>query len=155
MKYKIQNYIICGIIILNLVSCGKKTQTKSVNKIESKTELKNEKTKEKESEFTYSSADIVKIILENDAEFLVVGEPTEIYLKKKNLYKRLSKFNVERNKSIDLNGPNIDTSGLLFKLTATEENLLEGNIEILLTERTESGEDFIHKILIPVKKQTE
>ena len=155
MKYIFRNYILCGIITLNLSNCGKNTDTKSETGtvLESKIEIN--KPIENSTEFVYSSADKIEIIINNDAGFLVVGEPTEIYLKKENLYKRLSKVKVKKNKNLDLNGPEINVKGLKFKLTATEENLLDGNIEILLTERTDDGENFTHVLLIPVKKKLE
>ncbi|WP_458626401.1 hypothetical protein [Winogradskyella sp. PC D3.3] len=153
MKYNFRNYILCVLITLNLSNCGKNTNTKSETVSKSKIEIN--KSIENSTEFVYSSADKIEIIIKNDFGFLVVGEPTEIYLKKENLYKRLSNLKVEKNKSVDLNGPEINSKGLKFELTATEENLLDGNIEILLTERTDDGGNFTHELLIPVKKQLE
>ena len=153
MKYNFRNYILCVLITLNLSNCRKNTNTKSETVSKSKIEIN--KSIENSTEFVYSSADKIEIIIKNDFGFLVVGEPTEIYLKKENLYKRLSNLKVEKNKSVDLNGPEINSKGLKFELTATEENLLDGNIEILLTERTDDGGNFTHELLIPVKKQLE
>ena len=155
MKYIFRNYILCGIIILNLSNCGKNTDTKSETGTVPESKIEINKSIENSTEFVHSSADKIEIIINNDAGFLVVGEPTEIHLKKENLYKRLSNLKVEKNKSLDLNGPEINVKGLKFKLTATEENLLDGNIEILLTERTDDGENFTHVLLIPVKKKLE
>jgi len=155
MKYNIRNYILCVLITLNLSNCGKNTDTKSETGTVSKSKIEINKSIENSTDFVYSSADKIEIIIKNDFGFLVVGEPTEIYLKKENLYKRLSNLKVQKNKSVDLNGPEINSKGLKFELTATEENLLDGNIEILLSERTDDGGNFTHKLLIPVKKKLE
>jgi hypothetical protein len=156
MKNKILNYIVFGIITLNfLISClnNDTTKLKEGKETESKTEVN--KTTENQSEFVYSSTDKVEIIIENDAEFLIVGKPTKIYLKKENIYKRLIKTSVKGENTVDLNNLIIDTSGLTLLITATKDNLLDGNVEIQLTERVENGEDYIHKLLVPVKKPTE
>ncbi|PKQ46756.1 hypothetical protein [Confluentibacter flavum] len=129
MKIKVLNYIIYGIIMLTLASCGNKTQ----------------------SDFIYSKADKkVEMVLENNAEFLVVGQPTK------------AKFVTENidNQKFLIFGPGImvnqaDKDGFRFTITPIEKTLVDGKLEIQVTERIENGENFTHKFLVPVKTKAE
>ncbi len=129
MKNKVFNYIVCGIIILNLISCGNKT----------------------ESEFVYSSEDKkIEMILENNAEFLVVGKPTKVNFETENI----------NNQRLMIVGPGImvnraDKDGFRFTITPIEKTLINGKLKIRVTESIENGENFTHTFLVPVKTKTE
>ena len=86
MKIKFLNYIFCGIIALNLASCGNKNESDSDNGISAETEYQSDKKTETKSKFVYSNADKkVEMVLENDAEFLVVGEPMRANFETENI----------------------------------------------------------------------
>ncbi|MDZ4147309.1 MAG: hypothetical protein U1C58_03405 [Flavobacteriaceae bacterium] len=129
MKFKVLNYIVFGIITLTLASCGNKTQ----------------------SNFVYSKADKkVEMVLENNAEYLVVGKPTKANFVTENI----------DNQKFMVYGPGImvnqaDKSGFRFTITPIEKTLVNGNLEIQVTERIENGENFTHKFLVPVKTKAE
>ena len=129
MKIKVLNYIICGIITLTLASCGNKTQ----------------------SDFVYSKADKkVEMVLENGSEFLVIGKPTKANFVTENI----------DNQKFMIFGPGImvnqaDKDGFRFTITPIEKTLVNGKLEIQVTERIENGENFTHKFLVPVKTKTE
>ncbi len=129
MKIRILNYIVCGIITLTLASCGNKTQ----------------------SDFVYSKADKkVEMVLENNEEYLVVGKPTKANFVTENI----------DNQKFIVFGPGImvnqaDKSGFRFTITPIEKTLVNGKLEIQVTERIENGENFNHKFLVPVKTKAE
>ena len=129
MKINILNYIVFGIITLTLASCGNKTQ----------------------SDFIYSNGDKkVEVVLENNAEFLVVGEPTRANFETKNI----------DNHNFMIYGPGImvnqsDQDGFRFTITPIEETLEKGKLEIRVIEKIETGENFSHTFLIPVKTNAE
>ena len=129
MKIKILNYIVCGIISLTLASCGNKTH----------------------SDFVYSKADKkVEMVLENNVGFLVVGQPTRVNFETENV----------NNQRFMIVGPGImqnraDKDGFRFTITPIENTLVNGKLEIRVTERVENGEDFTHKFLVPVKTKAE
>ena len=129
MKIKVLNYIFFGIITLTLASCGNKTQ----------------------SDFVYSKADKkIEMVLENDAEFLVVGKPTKANFETENI----------NNQKLMIFGPGImvnqtDKDGFRFTITPIEKTLVNGKLEIQVTERIENGENFTHKFLVPVKTKAE
>jgi len=147
MKNKVLNYIICGIITLNLASCGNKTESKTENGIDSETELKIET----QSEFVYSNAGKkVEMVLEDGAEFLVVGKPTKANFETENI----------NNQRFMIVGPGImvnqaDKDGFRFTITPIEKTLVDGKLEIQVTERAENGEIFTHKFLVSVKTKAE
>ncbi len=129
MKIKVLNYIFFGIITLTLASCGNKTQ----------------------SDFVYSKADKkIEMVLENDAEFLVVGKPTKANFETENI----------NNQKLMIFGPGImvnqtNKDGFRFTITPIEKTLVNGKLEIQVTERIENGENFTHKFLVPVKTKAE
>ncbi|WP_178989693.1 hypothetical protein [Winogradskyella schleiferi] len=149
MKIKVLNYIFCGIFTLNLASCGNKNESNSDNGISSKTEYQSDKKTETQLGFVYSNTNKkVEIVLENDAEFLVVGEPTRANFETENI----------NNQRFMIVGPGImvnqaDKDGFRFTITPIENTLVDGKLEIRVTERVENGEDFTHKFLIPVKSK--
>ena len=151
MKINVLNYIVCGIITLTLASCGNKTETKSENKSEPKTELKTDENIETHSDFIYSNDDKkVEMVLENGREFLVVGKPTRANFETENI----------NNQRFMIVGPGImvnrgDKDGFRFTITPIEKTLVDGRLEIHVTERVENGEDFSHKFLVPVKTTAE
>jgi hypothetical protein len=151
MKIKVLNYIVCGIITVNLASCGNKTESKFENGAESKTELKVGKNTETLSNFIYSSGDKkVEIVLENDAEYLVVGKPTRV---------NFNTVNINRQRFM-ISGPGImvnraDNDGFRFTITPIEKTLVDGKLEIRVTEGVEDGENFTHTFLVPVKTKVE
>lgn len=57
MKIKVLNYIFCGIITLNLASCGNKNESYSNREISSEPKYESDKKTETKSEFIYSNAD--------------------------------------------------------------------------------------------------
>ena len=113
--------------------------------------MKTENKTENQSEFVYSNADKkVEMVLENDAEFLIVGKPTKANFETENI----------DNQKFMIFGPGImvnkaDKDGFRFTITPIENTLVNGNLEIQVTERIENGENFTHKFLVPVKSQTE
>jgi|TARA_R110002110_G_scaffold414576_1_gene645005 hypothetical protein len=151
MKIKVLNYIFCGIITLNLASCGNKNESKSENGINSETEYKSDNKTETQSDFVYSKADKkVEMVLENSAEFLVVGVPTRANFETENI----------NNQRFMIVGPGImvnqaDKDGFRFTITPIEKTLVDGKLEIRVTERVENGEDFTHKFLVPAKTKKE
>ncbi len=151
MKIKVLNYILCGIITLNLSSCGNKNESNSDNRISSQVEYQSDKKTETQSEFVYSNADKkVEIVLENGAEFLVVGEPTRANFETENI----------NNQRFMIVGPGImvnqaDKDSFRFTITPIEKTLVDGKLEIRVTERVENGENFTHKFLVPVKIKNE
>ena len=151
MKIKVLNYIFCGIITLNLASCGNKNESNSDNGISSETEYQSDKKTKTQTEFVYSNADKkVEMVLENGAEFLVVGEPTRANFETENI----------NNQRFMIVGPGImvnqaDKDGFRFTITPIEKTLVDGKLEIRVTERVENGEDFTHMFLVPVKAKNE
>jgi len=129
MKIRILNYIVFGIITLTLASCGNKTQ----------------------SDFVYSKADKkVEMVLENNAEYLVVGKPTKA---------NFVTENIDNHKFL-IFGPGImvnqaDKDGFRFTITPIEKTLVDGKLKIQVTENVENGENFTHTFLVPVKTKTE
>ncbi len=129
MRIKVFNYIVFGIITLTLASCGNKTQ----------------------SDFVYSRSDKkVEMVLENNAEYLVVGKPTKANFVTENIDNQ--KFMVF-GAGIMVNQS--DKSGFRFTITPIEKTLVDGKLEIQVTERIENGENFTHKFLVPVKTKAE
>jgi len=151
MKNQILNYIFYGIFILILSSCVERTEKKNNDGIQNSTELNTEVNEEKQSEFVYSKADKkVELILENDAEFLVVGKPTRANFPTENI----------NNQRFMISGPGImvnraDKDGFRFTITPIKETLIDGNLEINVAENIENGENFTHKFLVPVKETAE
>lgn len=151
MKIKVLNCIFCRIIILNLASCGNKNESNSDIGISLEREYQSDKKTEIQSEFVYSNADKkVEMVLENGAEFLVVGEPTRANFETENI----------NNQRLMIVGPGImvnqaDKDGFRFTITPIEKTLVNGKLEIRVTERVENGEDFTHKFLVPVKSKAD
>jgi len=131
MKVKVLNYIFFAIITLNLASCGNKTENRT--------------------EFVYSNVDKrVELILENDAEFLVVGQPTKANFETENI----------NNQMFMIVGPGIivnqaDKDGFRFTITPIEKTLVDGKLEIRVTEGVENGENFTHTFIVPVKTKAQ
>ncbi len=127
MKKNFWNYAICVIITLIVSSCGNKNQL----------------------QFVYSKADKkVELVFENNAEFLIVGQPTKANFKTENI----------DNQKFMIFGPGIelnqgDNDGFRFTITPIEKTLVDGKLEIKVTERIENEEDFTHKFLVPVKSE--
>ncbi|MGO3183936.1 MAG: hypothetical protein ACTIJ9_14005 [Aequorivita sp.] len=90
------------------------------------------------------------MVLENNAEYLVVGKPTKANFVTENIDKQ--KFMVF-GAGIMVN--QADKSGFRFTITPIEKTLVEGKLEIQVTERIENGENFTHKFLVPVKTKAE
>ena len=151
MKIKVLNYIFCGIITLNLANCGNKNESKSEKGINSETEYKADNKTETQSEFVYSKAGKkVEIVLENGAEFLVVGKPTKANFKTENIDNQ--RFMVV-GPGIMVNGA--DKDGFRFTITPIEKTLVDGKLEIQVTELIKDGENFSHKFFVTVKTQSE
>ena len=140
MKNKFINYIVYGIIALNLISCGHKNKTESYIQTESK------------AEFVYSNGDKkVEMVLDlgRDAE-LVIGKPIKASFKTENIdIQKLIVFGpgIKVNKT--------DKNEFQFTITPIEKTLINGKLEIQVTEQIENGENFTHKFLVPVKTKTE
>ncbi|WP_452232486.1 hypothetical protein [Lacinutrix sp. MEBiC02595] len=152
MKYKILIHLIYGLIYIILISCGNKSEAKTNNstatEIESKGEDKNQLLLVESSENHE-----IEVFLENNAEFIIVGKPTVIYFKRKMLYKALNKVVVKHVKIDLMEDFKVHMHDANLSLTATEENLESGFIEIEITEKIKNEEDLIHKFNFPVKKQ--
>jgi 2-methylaconitate cis-trans-isomerase PrpF len=148
MRIKILNYIIYGIITLNLVSC----ESKQKNGTESKTELNNNQSNKKQTDNIKASSDEkLELELENKREFLIVGKPTKFILKRKNYSKKISKISTKGG-HMDLEYMKITADSGEFLITAGEEDLLVGEIEIRVTEKLENKNDSIHKFTVLVKE---
>lgn len=142
MKNQFLNHIIYGIVILTLTNCQNKTNTQTESYIQTKSQ----------SEFVYSKGDKkIEMILElgRDVE-LVIGKPINANFKTENINKQ----------NLMVFGPGIkvnktDKNGFRFTITPIEKNLVDGNLEIKVTERIENGDNFTHKFLVPVKTKAE
>ena len=151
MKNQTLNYIIFGLFALILSSCGNKTEKKADDGIDKQTELIVETAKENQSGFVYSKADKkVEMVLENGAEFLVVGQPTRANFPTENI----------NNQRFIISGPGImvnqaDKDGFRFTITPIDKTLVNGNLEIVVMENVENDENFTHKFIVPVKSIAE
>ncbi|NQX85451.1 MAG: hypothetical protein HRT67_06040 [Flavobacteriaceae bacterium] len=114
-------------------------------------EINEPKNTEFESKSIYLKADKkVEMVLENNAEFLVTGQPTKANFVTENI----------DNQKFMVYGPGImvnqaDKDGFRFTITPIENTLVNEKLEIQVTERIENGENFTHKFLVPVKTKTE
>lgn len=151
MNNQILNFIFFGIFALILSSCGEKKDTKKNDGIQSSTEFKKETKEKPQSKFVYSKADKkVKIELENNVEFLVAGQPTQANFLTENINDQL----------FMISGPGIkvnqykNDNDYRFTITPKERNLVNGNLEIVVTEYFNKEEIFKHKFLVPVKTST-
>jgi len=139
------NLILYGIFTLILSSCVNKTDKKADT--ESRSEFKMDADKETESDFVYSKGNKkVELILENGVEFLEVGKPTRADFPTENI----------NNQRFMINGPGImvntkDRDKFRYTITPIEGTLVNGNLEINVTEIVENGDNFTHKFLVPVK----
>jgi len=142
MKIKILNYIVYGLITLTLANCGNKSESKTDSGIETETELK--------SNFVYTESDKkVELILENNAEFLVLGKPTKAKFITENINdQRFAIFGT----GLMINKQDTE---FRFIITPIEKNLVNGKLEIQVKESAENGKNFNHKFLIPVKSSTD
>jgi type IV pilus biogenesis protein CpaD/CtpE len=139
MKNKVLNYIVCGIITLTLAGCGNKSESKTDSEIKTKTELNNE--------FVYVESDKkIELIFENNAKHLVIGKPTKTKFVTENINNQKLMI---YGSGIMVNSANND--GFRFIITPIEKTLVNGNLEIQITERVENGDNFTHKFLVPVK----
>ncbi len=151
MKNRILNYIFCGIFVLILSSCGNNTKKKKDSGIDNKTELNADTKNEMKSDFVYSKGNKkVELILENGIKFLEVGKPTRADFLTENI----------NDQRFMISGPGImvnrkDRDEFRFTITPIEKTLVNGNLEINVTESIENGENFTHKFLVPVKTKTE
>ena len=147
MKNQILNYSFCGIFALLLLSCGNSNEKKKDGRIESGGEKISKTLNENQSDFVYSQADKkVKMILENGAKSLIVGKPTKANFPTENI----------NNQLFMISGPGImvnqdDQDGFHFTITPIEKTLVNGNLEIDVTEYFEREVIFTHKFLVPVK----
>jgi hypothetical protein len=151
MKNRTLKLIFCGIFTLILSSCGNKTDKKVDTEIETQTELKMDADSETVSDFVYSKGNKkVELILENGVKFLEVGKPTRADFPTENI----------NDQRFMISGPGImvnrkDRDKFRFTITPIEETLVNGNLEIDVTESVENGENFTHKFLVPVKSTNE
>lgn len=103
------------------------------------------------NEFVYKKNNKkIELILENNVNFLVVDQPTKTKFKTKNI----------DNQKLMVYGPGImvnreSKDDFRFTITPIKETLVNGNLEIQITERIENGENFTHKFLVPVKTKIE
>ena len=150
MKNRILNLILCGFFIVISSSCGNNTDKKADTEIETQTELKMDANSETESDFVYSKGNKkVELILENGVKFLEVGKPTRADFPTENINDQ--RFMIS-GPGIMVNTKNRDE--FRFTITPIESTLVNGNLEINVTESVEDGENFTHKFLVPVKTQT-
>ena len=151
MKNRTLNLIFCGIFTLILSSCGNKTDKKVDTEIETQTESKMNADSKTDSDFVYSKGNKkVELILENGVKFLEVGKPTRADFPTENI----------NDQRFMISGPGImvnrkDRDEFRFTITPIEETLVNGNLEIDVTESVENGENFTHKFLVPVKSTNE
>lgn len=103
------------------------------------------------NEFVYKKGNKkIELVIENNVNFLVVGQPTKTKFETKNI-------NIQK---LMIYGPGImvnkaNKDGFKFTITPIEETLVDGKLEIQATEIIENGENFTHKFLVPVKTQNE
>nr|WP_321248208.1 hypothetical protein [uncultured Psychroserpens sp.] len=147
MKMKVLSYMFYGIIVLNIMSCVNKTESKSEITTHSETALKSNNTIKNQTEFVYSRGNKkVELIFENDAKFLVLGESTKVHFKTENI----------NPKRFVIVGPGIlidqagDKDGIRCIITPVKKTLVDGNLEVRIREMVENGEHFTHKFLVPV-----
>ncbi|MEK6153124.1 hypothetical protein WIW50_07685 [Flavobacteriaceae bacterium 3-367] len=135
MRSKSLNGFLIVIIGLTLGNCR------------SKSESKTETAPISNNEFVYMESEKrIELILEDNVHFLVVDKPTKAKFQTKNIdNQRL----VIYGSGIMLNTANKD--GFRFIITPIEKTLVDGNLEIQVSERNENGEIFSHNFLIPVK----
>ena len=134
-------------IILSLNSCLSQTELKSENKKVSNKEFTAISKNEMQMDFFYSKANKkVKLVLENNVDFLIAGKPTKAKFETENI--DIQKLIIV-GPGIMLNEANKD--GFRFTITPIEKNLINGKLEIRLTEFIENKDNFSHKFLIPVK----
>lgn len=151
MKNRILNLIFCGIFTLILSSCGNKTDKKADTGIDTQTELKMDTDSKTKSNFVYKKGNKkVELILENGVKFLEVGKPTRADFPTENI----------NDQRFMISGPGImvntkDRNEFRFTITPIEGTLVNGNLEINVTENVGNGENFTHKFLVPVKTKTE
>tara|TARA_R110002012_G_C11398556_1_gene585436 strand:- start:140 stop:595 length:456 start_codon:yes stop_codon:yes gene_type:complete len=151
MKNTTLNLILCGILTLILSSCGKNTDKKANIVIETQTELEMDTGSESESDFVFSKGNKkVELILEHGVKFLEVGKPTRADFPTENI----------NDQRFMISGPGImvntkSRNEFRFTITPIESTLVNGNLEINVTESVENGENFTHKFLVPVKTKME
>jgi hypothetical protein len=150
MKNKVLYYMVFGIFTLTLASCGNRTETQTKQEAESETTMKTNLT-ETQSDFIYSSGDKkLEMILENNAKFLVVGEPTRATFETKNIDEQ----------RLMIIGPGImasrvENDGFRFTIKPIEETLVDGKLKIHVSEYLENDETFTHTFSVPVKTKAE
>lgn len=150
MKNRILNVMLCGLFIVISSSCDTNTDKKTDTEMESQTEVKMDANSQTESDFVYSKGNKkVELILENGVKFLEVGKPTRANFSTENINEQ--RFMVI-GPGIMVNRKNRDE--FRFTITPIESTLVNGNLEINVTESVEDGENFTHKFLVPVKTQT-
>ena len=151
MKNRTLNLILCGILTLILSSCGNNFNKKANTEIETQTELEMDADSESESDFVYSKGNKkVELILENGVKFLEVGKPTRADFPTENINDQ--RFMIS-GPGIMVNTKNRDE--FRFTITPIQGTLVDGNLEINVTENVENGENFTHKFLVPVKSAAE
>ncbi|MCK0155783.1 hypothetical protein MWU65_01235 [Cellulophaga sp. F20128] len=140
MKNKYLNYIVCGLITLCVIGCDFSAKSKTKTEYSIRTAS--------QAEFVYSNGDKkVEMILEleKDAKALVLGIPIKAYFKTENI--NTQKFKVF--------GPGIMVKQgakheFRYTIIPTERFLVDGKLEIQVTEQIENAADFTHKFLVPV-----
>ena len=133
-----------------MFSCKNTSKSGSESGTDSQTELNTDKITKVQSGFIYSNGrKKVELILENGLEFLVVGEPTKASFKTENI-------NNERfmivGQGLTLN--QADKNGFHLTITPVDKSIVQGKLEIRVTELVENGKNFKDRFFIPVKTTT-
>jgi hypothetical protein len=93
-----------------------------------------------------------EIEIENQSEYLTVVEKMMVTINSVGIYTRLKTMEVLDN-DVNLNNLNVKSDKIEFEIVATEKNLLDGKIDVLLTEILQDEKDSIITLYIPVKKK--
>ena len=151
MEKRTLNLIFYAIFILILSSCGNNSERKKVNRNDNQTEQKSDNQKKPASDYVYSEGNKkVELILENGVKYLEVGKPTRADFPTENI----------NDQRFMISGPGImvnrtNRNEFRFTITPIKETLVNGNLEINVTESVDNGENFTHKFLVPVINQEE
>lgn len=126
-KKNILNYIVYGLLTINLLGCMDKTEQKT--------------------DFVYAESNKkIELIFENYESYLIIDKPTKARFITENINsQRLGIFGA----GLAMNMT--DNDGFRFVITPNKNDLKDGKLEIKISERLENGKTFTHKFLVPVK----
>ena len=130
-KENILSYIVYGFLILNLVGCGDKVESK----------------KKQQTDFVYTESNKkIELIFENHESYLIIDKSTKARFQTENINnQKLAIFGA----GLEIN--QAENDGFRFVITPKKNHLKDGNLEIKIAESLENGGTFTHNFLVPVK----